>query len=195
MANLISIFRAILSIIVIGLLFIKSDIAYISAFILTIMVIWMDGLDGYVARKFNECSKFGALLDIMSDRIVETVYWIGFLALGWVPFWIPVVIIVRGFITDGLRSVALEQGYTAFGSSTMMQSSIGKFLVTSNFSRGSYATFKAIAFALMIVAHTVNPYPFKEWVSLLAYISVYITVFFCIARGLPVIIESKRLFK
>ncbi|OGI00660.1 MAG: hypothetical protein A2104_06385 [Candidatus Melainabacteria bacterium GWF2_32_7] len=194
MANLITIFRAILALIIVGLLFIKTTPVYWTCFALTIVVIWMDGLDGYVARKFNETSKFGAVLDIIGDRIVENVYWISFLALGWLPLWVPLIVVTRGLITDGLRSVAMEQGYTAFGSSTMMKSEIGKFLVTSNFSRGSYAVFKALAFALLIAAHVPQIYPYQNIVNYIAYFSAYAAVFFCVVRGLPVIIESKRFF-
>ena len=95
---------------------------------------------------------------------------------------------------DGLRSVALEQGYTAFGSSTMMQSKIGKFIVASNFCRFSYAIFKAIAFALLLLAHMQAEYTGKELVTTIAYASAYIAVFFCVIRGIPVVIESKRFF-
>ena len=124
MANFISILRTILAFVVIAMLFIKGDKVYWSAFGLSIVVIWMDGLDGYIARKFNECSKFGALLDILSDRIVENVFWISFAVLGWIGLWIPLVVMTRGIITDSLRSLALEQGYTAFGSTTMMTNKI-----------------------------------------------------------------------
>lgn len=186
MANFISIFRTLLCFVAVGLLFIKSDTVYWSVFGLTILIIWMDGLDGYVARKFNETSKFGAVLDILSDRIVENVYWVAFAVLGWLPLWVPLVVLTRGIITDGLRGLAMEHGHTAFGEKTMMQSKIGKFIVASNFSRFSYAVLKAIAFALIIVAQI------EPVVAPVAYFSVYGAVFFCVARGLPVIIESKR---
>lgn len=192
MANFISILRTILSFVVVGLLFLKGDKIYWSAFGLSIIVIWMDGLDGYIARKFNECSKFGALLDILSDRIVENVFWISFAVLNWIPLWIPLTVMTRGIITDGLRSLALEQGYTAFGSTTMMTNNIGKFIVASNFCRFTYAVCKAIAFALIIAAHVPSEYPYKSIIAIIAYASVYISVFFCIARGIPVIFESKR---
>lgn len=195
MANIISIFRAILCFVVAGILFIKTDRIYITAFILTILVIWMDGLDGYVARKFNETSKFGAVLDILSDRIVENVYWITFSVLGWLPLWVPLAVMTRGIVTDGLRSLALEQGFTAFGSSTMMESKIGKFIVASNFCRFSYAVFKAVAFAFLIAAHIPSEYAAKEVITTVAYVSAYASVFFCIARGIPVVIESKRFLK
>ena len=195
MANFISILRTILAFVVVGLLFIKGITVYWSAFVLTIIVIWMDGLDGYIARKFNECSKFGALLDILSDRIVENVFWISFAVLGWIGLWIPLVVMTRGIITDSLRSLALEQGFTAFGSTTMMKSKIGKFIVASNFVRFTYAVCKAVAFALLIAAHVPSEYPYKSIVNIVAYASVYISVFLCVARGIPVIIESKRFLK
>lgn len=194
MANFISIFRVILCFIAVGMLFIHNTQIYWWAFVLTIIVIWMDGLDGYIARKFNETSKFGAVLDILSDRIVENVYWITFAALGWLGLWIPLVVLTRGIITDGLRSLALEQGYTAFGNTTMMQNPLGRFIVASNFSRFSYAVFKAVAFALLIAAHVPAGYDGIEIVSLIAYICAYASVFFCLVRGIPVILESKRFF-
>lgn len=196
MANFITILRTIFAFLVVSILFVHTKQMYLAAFILTIIVIWMDGLDGYVARKFNETSKFGAVLDILSDRIVENVYWISFLCLGWIPLWIPLVVVTRGIITDGLRSLALEQGYTAFGSSTMMQSKLGKFIVASNFSRFSYAIFKAVSFAFLILIHVPNlEFPHKVEITAVTYISVYITIFFCVARGLPVVLESKRFLK
>lgn len=196
MANFITILRTIFSILLVAVLimFHNSDKVLVFAFFMTIIIIWMDGLDGYFARKFNESSKFGAVLDILGDRVVENVYWITFCAIGWIPVWVPLTVVCRGVIVDGLRSVALEQGYTAFGSSTMMQSKIGKFIVASNFCRFSYAIFKAIAFALLILAHMKAAYTGKDIVTTVAYVSTYIAVFFCVIRGIPVVIESKRFF-
>lgn len=193
-ANTISILRIILSFVAVAMLFYKTDMVYVSAFILTIVVIWMDGLDGFFARLLNQCSKFGAVLDILGDRIVENVYWISFAALGWIPLWIPLVVVARGIITDGLRSIALEQGYTAFGSETMMQTKLGKFIVASNFCRFTYAVCKAIAFAFMILANMPGDFANKDIVVIVAYASAYIAVGFCVLRGIPVIIESKRFF-
>ena len=97
-----------------GLLFYDVKYALVSL-ILTIFVMWFDGLDGYVARKFNETSKLGAVLDIMGDRIVENLYWMSFCALGWISVLVPIIVLTRGIVTDSLRSLALAQGFTAFG--------------------------------------------------------------------------------
>jgi len=195
MANAITIIRVILAFIAITLLFYTTTPYYLAAMTITIFVMWFDGLDGYVARKFNETSKLGAVLDIMGDRIVENVYWIVFAVLGYISPVIPIIVISRGIITDSLRSVALEQGYTAFGGSTMMQGKVAKFIVTSNFSRFTYAFAKAVAFVLLIAAFIPADYVFKEIIWSIAQICVYVSVVFCVVRGLPVIFESARFFK
>ncbi len=196
MANLISLIRTCLCLVVVGLLFVRTPEVYWWCFGLTVIVLWMDGLDGYVARKFNESTRAGAVVDILADRIVEQVYWIGFLALGWVPLWIPLVVVVRGVLTDGIRAIALEQGYTAFGETTMMRSPLGVLLVSSRFSRWTYAFTKAVAFSTLIVVHLPERDPgFLPWLDGVAWACVYIAVAFCIVRGLPVLLESPRFLK
>jgi phosphatidylglycerophosphate synthase len=164
-----------------------------TAFGLTVIVIWADGLDGYFARKLKQTSKFGAILDIASDRCVELAYWIVFCALQWIPAWVPLLFLVRGTFVDAMRSHAGEQGLTAFGANTMMQSGLGKFLVTSNFSRFTYAVVKALAFCLVIAAHTQALS--ATAVPTVAIYLVYFSCFFCLVRGLPVLIEGQSLFK
>ena len=195
MANLITLIRMILALVVVGLLGFQTREIYITAAVLTAIVIWFDGLDGYVARKFNESSRFGALWDIMGDRVVEMVYWIIFATLGWLPVWFPIIVVVRGFITDGFRSVAFEKVFTAFGSSTMMQSKIGKLLVASNLSRGLYAVSKAFAFVFMIIGNIPVEFSGKHICLMIGIVCSYISLVFCVLRGLPVILESKRFFE
>lgn len=193
MANLVSLLRTLLGLLVVGLLFIHTQPMYGICFVLTIVVIAMDALDGYLARKFNESSKMGAVIDILGDRIVEQVYWVTFLALGWLPLWVPLVVIVRGIVVDGLRSMALEQGFTAFGKSSMQQSKLGWLLVSSNFSRTTYAVAKAAAFAFMILGHTPGlADSVTNAMTGIGLACTYVAVAFCVVRGLPVLIEGRR---
>ena len=106
MANFITIFRVFLMFIAVYLIIAlpQSVAAYVWALILTILAFALDGVDGWVARKFHEESKLGALLDIMSDRIVENTYWILFAVQGWLSILFPLIAITRGFITDTIRS-------------------------------------------------------------------------------------------
>ena len=61
MANFITIIRVFFVFIAAYLLFQESVIAYIVAFVLTVVAFAFDGLDGYVARKFNESSKLAII--------------------------------------------------------------------------------------------------------------------------------------
>ena len=42
----------------------------------------LDAVDGIVARKRNEASETGALLDTLADRVIENTFWIYFAAIG-----------------------------------------------------------------------------------------------------------------
>lgn len=195
MANFVTIFRIFLIFISAFLLFKQSFFAYILALLLTIIAFAFDGVDGWVARKFNESSKLGAMLDIMSDRIAENTLWVTFAVLGWLPVVFPLISLTRGFVVDGIRSVAMEQGFTAFGDSSMQNDKIGYFICCSKFSRISYAVAKLIAFILMIFVKI--PGMDKDigaFLSAIAYLAAIIAIEFCVIRGLPVVFESKKFF-
>lgn len=72
--------------------------------IATIAIIFaLDGVDGYIARRRNETSKLGAVLDTVADRIIENTFWIYFTTTGHLPLWMPIAVMPRGFITDSLQ--------------------------------------------------------------------------------------------
>lgn len=193
--NTITIGRVILALLAVSMLWWhdNTDTTKWISFVLTGLIIWGDGLDGYFARKLNQATKLGAVLDIAGDRVVEMAYWIVFAILNWIPAWIPLLFLVRGTFVDAIRAQASEQGKTAFGEKTMMESGLGKLLVSSNFSRGSYAVRKALAFCLLIVAHT---HSFDTTIiPTIAFYCAYGSAAFCVIRGLPVLVEGQRLFK
>lgn len=189
MANFITIFRVFLMFIGVYLVMTQEGNfnAYVWALVLTILAFSLDGLDGYVARKFNEESKLGALLDIMSDRIVENTYWIVFAVMGWLPVWFSLVALTRGFVTDTIRSAAMEKGLTPFG---MQRNPICKWITGSKFMRITYAVAKVLAFIVIILAKVPN-IPNSDVVYHVGYLLALIAIVFCVVRGLPVVIEAK----
>lgn len=196
-ANIVSVARIFVAYIAIGLLFNHSMWAYCLAFLLTAIAFAMDGLDGYLARKLNQSSKWGAVLDILGDRIVEVSYWIVFAVLGWINIIFPLICVARAFTTDGIRSVALSKGYTAFGETSMQTSKIGKFICASRFMRISYAVAKVAAFMLLIIANIPG---LEIWsghilIETLAITFAWVAIIFCIVRAIPVVAESGRLFE
>ena len=152
MANLISLSRIIITFISLYFLMLGTTGAMLTAIGLIIFQFALDGVDGYVARKFNEVSKLGSVMDIMGDRIAENAYWIVFAVLGCIPVAFPIIVLARTIIVDDLRSVAMEQGLTAFGENSMQQDPVGKFICCSKFVRIFYAVAKAVAFVFIAIS-------------------------------------------
>ena len=194
-ANIVSVSRIFVAFAAIGLLFNHTTTAYIWSVVLTIIAFAMDGVDGYIARKYNQSSEWGSVLDIMGDRIVEASYWIVFAVMGWLNILFPIVCIARAFTTDSIRSVALSKGMTAFGEKSMQSTAWGKFICASKFMRISYAVAKVSAFVLLIVAYIPNFNPNSAGiVRIVAEILAWIAIIFCVVRAIPVVAESGKLF-
>ena len=73
-----------------------------------------DGLDGYLARKRGQITTLGMLLDPLADKLMVSAAFIVLVAYnpGVVPPWIAVLIIGREFLVNGLRSIAVSEGFT-----------------------------------------------------------------------------------
>ena len=192
MANLITLSRLLLLLVVAWLFYQPPTAWSFASFFLIIFIFVSDGLDGYVARKRNETSLFGALFDIAGDRIVELTLWIVAADTDLVPVWVPLVFIIRGVVVDTIRSSAVAQGNAPFAS---MRSPLGKLLVAGKFMRILYAVAKASAFAGLALQ---GPFPAllpRLWEDVgwlltgLTYFFVYLSVLLCVVRGLPVIAE------
>lgn len=191
-ANIVSITRIFIAFASIALLFVNSTNAYICAVILAIIAFSMDAVDGYLARKFGQASQLGAVLDIMGDRIIESIYWIVFATLGWLPVIFPIISVTRAFITDNIRSIALTKGMTPFG---MQTTNWGKYICSSKFMKTSYAVAKVAAFVLIIIAKTPElSQNIAKPTETVAIVLAWIAIIFCVVRAIPVIAESGKLF-
>lgn len=134
--------------------------------ILVLIVMLMDALDGYLARKLNQCSVFGAKLDVYSDRIVELSYWLYFALIHRIGFWVFVVFLLRGLIVDYITM----QTETPLGDS---------WLRSSRFMRFMMGLAKILSFIFLIL------YPS----SYITFIVVCLAVLTNLLRGLPVIYD------
>lgn len=190
-ANIVSIVRVLIAFAAIALLFRHTTKAYLLSFILTAIAFSMDAVDGYLARKYGQASQLGAVLDIMGDRIIESIYWIVFAVLGWLPIIFPVICVSRAFVTDGIRSVALTKGMTPFG---MQSTTWGKYICASKFMKTSYAVAKVAAFMLLILAYTPCDKFDMMQIEPVAVVLAWIAIIFCVVRAIPVVAESGKLF-
>jgi len=195
----------------VGLLFVLVFLIYnqfiwarLFAALLAIIVIIMDWLDGFLARKLQESTALGSVLDIAGDRVVENVLWICLADLRLIGIWIPIVVISRGIFTDSIRNYVIKFGYTGFNEKTMMRSGLGRFLTGSPIMRSGYAVLKALTFGSLLLFSGLAKVH-RYWTSIpSAWIQfglktgallAIVTAAVCLLRGIPVIIEGLRLIQ
>ena len=80
-----------------------------------------DFIDGWVARRFGQTSRFGEFLDPVADKLLVSSAFIMLAALNWVPSWIVCIIIGRELAVTGLRNIIAEKG------EDLSASNLGKF--------------------------------------------------------------------
>jgi len=73
-----------------------------------------DFFDGWYARRYNQMTRLGALLDPIADKLLMSAAFISLVEMDpkHVPAWMVVIIIGREFAVSGLRSIAAQQGVT-----------------------------------------------------------------------------------
>ena len=83
--NLISVFRIVL---VVPIEYLLLQQHYVSAMILFFLAGISDGLDGFLAKRFNWTSRLGSVLDPLADKLLLVCT---YLVLGWLghlPWWL-----------------------------------------------------------------------------------------------------------
>jgi len=200
MANSITIGRVLLLFVAIAMIYSGNYWVIVVAGVMIGFIFAGDGLDGWVARRRNSSSKLGAVLDIAGDRVVENVLWVIFAEMQMVGVWAPLVVLTRSFVVDVLRSVALTEGKTPFGDTTMARSKLTWFLTASRFSRTAYGWSKAIGFVFLawMVAwrlpeadgRILDIFLDYQGIRAIGWLMVYASVALCVIRGLPVIWDA-----
>ncbi|MBX5480231.1 MAG: CDP-diacylglycerol--glycerol-3-phosphate 3-phosphatidyltransferase [Myxococcaceae bacterium] len=69
-----------------------------------------DVIDGYLARKWNQMTVVGKLLDPLADKLIVTAAFVMMVRLGRIAAWVVIVLLAREFIITGLRSIAASEG-------------------------------------------------------------------------------------
>ncbi len=106
--------RLLLSVVLFGLI---SAEQYIAALVLFLVAVGTDWLDGYYARKYNQITTLGRILDPFADKVIVCGTFIflvatpGMLA-DWrlLQAWMVVVIVGRELLVTALRSFLEERG-------------------------------------------------------------------------------------
>lgn len=73
------------------------------AAIIFIVASFTDYLDGYLARKYQLVTSFGAFFDPMADKLLVIAALVLLIVVDQIPAWIVVIIISRELLVTGLR--------------------------------------------------------------------------------------------
>lgn len=82
---------------------ILSTLIFVLAFV-------TDLLDGYLARKNNEESDFGKIMDPLADKVLVSATMVLLTMSGVVSAWVTVLVLAREFIVSGVRMAAAAEG-------------------------------------------------------------------------------------
>jgi CDP-diacylglycerol---glycerol-3-phosphate 3-phosphatidyltransferase len=110
--NLLTIFRILLVPILVVVLLTKFDGKEWWGFGLFLVAAVTDLLDGYIARRRQQVTRLGKLLDPAADKILISAAYISLVEMDprMVPAWMIVTIIAREFAVSALRSFAASEG-------------------------------------------------------------------------------------
>ena len=110
LANKITLFRILMSPLVIVLLYFEGPFFCFLAALVFVLAIFSDWLDGYIARNGNMVTSLGKFLDPLADKVLICSSLIMLVGLDWIPAWITIVIVCRELVVTGLRAIAMDEG-------------------------------------------------------------------------------------
>ena len=71
-----------------------------------------DLLDGYLARRWQQVTTIGTLLDPIADKLLVSASLISLVQVRALPGWMAILVIGREFAVSGLRAIAAAESYT-----------------------------------------------------------------------------------
>lgn len=89
---------------------INMKLEYIIAGVIFLVASLTDFLDGYLARKNNQVTDLGKMLDAIADKALVNAALIILAYKGFIPVVVPVIIIFRDTIVDAIKMQASSKG-------------------------------------------------------------------------------------
>ena len=173
--NTLTIFRIILVIPMMILIFMDNLPAQIATIACFVVASLTDDLDGYLARKNKQITDFGIFLDPLADKMLVSLTFLALVSLNIVPLWMFAVIIVRDLAVDGMRMMSAKKGIVVpasiFGK---LKTATQMFTITS-----------------ILLNRILNLEPLTIVNNVLLYIVVALTIL----SGLIYIIKGRKLLK
>ena len=88
----------------------SSRVSVLIAAVIFMAASFTDWLDGRMARRWNQVTRLGTLLDPVADKLLVAAALVSLVHVDMIAAWMAVVIIGRELAVTGLRGVALSMG-------------------------------------------------------------------------------------
>lgn len=86
------------------------DARYLLALAIGFVFASTDWVDGYLARRLDQVTRLGRLLDPVSDRLFIITVLVGMVVVGLVPWWLAAALVVRDVTLLLIGAFVLSQG-------------------------------------------------------------------------------------
>src|ERR1700681_4416060 len=96
-----------------GIVLVSNEFLALSIFLIAAAT---DLIDGYLARRWQQVTTVGMLLDPIADKLLISAALVSLVEIRRVPAWMVILIIGREFAVTGLRSIAASSGFTIHAS-------------------------------------------------------------------------------
>ncbi|MBT3606518.1 MAG: CDP-alcohol phosphatidyltransferase family protein [Candidatus Latescibacteria bacterium] len=100
-SNAVSLLRIVLTLPAVWLMVLGPEYVW-PTFVIVVIMILSDMLDGYLARRWNEITRWGKVLDPLADKVAIGAITIAMVLFKGLPFWVVAAVLVR----DGLILIA-----------------------------------------------------------------------------------------
>jgi CDP-diacylglycerol--glycerol-3-phosphate 3-phosphatidyltransferase len=136
-----TLFRIVLVPLIMVFLISSSRVSVLIAAVIFVAASLTDWLDGRMARRWNQVTRLGTLLDPVADKLLVAAALVSLVHVEMLAAWMAVVIIGRELAVTGLRGVALSMG------TVVPASSLGKAKTVSQY----------VAITVLILEKGVSP--------------------------------------
>jgi len=168
--NLLAIFRILLFPLIFFFLAQDTQSGLLVAIILIVLAVASDVLDGYVARRLNQITDLGRLLDPLADKLGLGIFVVFIIFHRGFPIWAAVLLFLKDFLTL-IAAVAMVKKKG--------------FILMSN----NWGKLNSWIWAITVVIYIARIHPLQQWFLILAAISVLN----CIIQYLRMFMTESRL--
>ena len=140
-----------------------------------------DAVDGRLARKYNQITVFGKLLDPVADKVLTTAAFLAFLKMGLCSVWCVMLILTREFAVTSMRLIASAQG----------------IVIPANlFGKIKTATQMAFILLILLLGEAVQTVAWfashARWYFTASNVMVWITTVFAVVSGVIYFVQAKK---